>query len=452
MVLRFCTYPVAPWVSCSANTVIGYDSSVIRVAVSGLRLREGIDYILQCVDTMSHALSLLDRSCTTEERCDAVFGDIVPDMEQTYFKNITYSYPYQCTSLAAMSKSTSDTYMWGIFTPFSWQLWVLIACLPFIYGLIMTSLDFFIHRVFKDTKQRFCKPSTLPEFIFDHAAMLLGQGDRHEILRTHRRMYRDKFLCILRLSIQGMFLAFAFFCFVISSTYTAELTNILLKSTPRLEYSTFESIIFGANTLVPETRLEYFRTRWNIDPQPYSYENTTSYIDAMHLLQDGVVDGIVGNRATIEWLQNMDPDCTVSVVPSSDVAYYGPVIAWSQCVKSAVIDEMNIRIAELELDGTLEQLEKSSLRGLAVTGQTIERSCVSRTTKIGISSASGLFIIMASATGLPVCCILVKYLINIIGMSIKKYKDVFCGPFVPESKSVRSMDSYENQDSGSMSV
>ena len=452
MVYTFCTYPIAPWVSCSDGSIIGYDSSVIRVAVSGLRWREGIEYVLRCIDTKARALALLYGTCSNEDHCDAVFGDIVPDIDKIYFKNITYSYPYQCTSLAAMSKSTPDTSIWGIFTPFSWQLWVLIASLPFIYGILMTCLDFFIHRVFKDTKQRFCKPSTLPEFIFDHAAMLLGQGDRHEILRTHRRMYRDRFLCILRLSIQGMFLAFAFFCFVISSTYTAELTNILLKRTPRLEYSTFESVLFGANTLVPDSRVEYFRTRWNVEPRTYSFDNTMSYVDAMHLLQNGSVDAIVGNRVTLEWLQNMDPECTISVIPSSDVAYYGPVIAWSPCVKKPFIDEMNVRIAELELDGTLEQLSESSLRGALVTGKPQERVCVSRTTTIGISNVAGIFIIMASATGLPICFILLKYILNLIHAGIRKYKGFFCGPHIPKSKSHKSMDSYENQNSESMSV
>jgi hypothetical protein len=172
----------------------------------------------------------------------------------------------------------------------------------------------------------------------------------------------------------------------------------------------------------------------------------------MHLLQNGSVDAIVGNRVTLEWLQNMDPECTISVIPSSDVAYYGPVIAWSPCVKKPFIDEMNVRIAELELDGTLEQLSESSLRGALVTGKPQERVCVSRTTTIGISNVAGIFIIMASATGLPICFILLKYILNLIHTGIRKYKGFFCGPHIPKSKSHKSMDSYENQNSESMSV
>jgi len=451
MVLTFCTYPVFPWVSCSDASIIGYDSSVIRTAASGLRWREGVDYILRCLETKTETIESLFLPCGDVSHCDAVFGDIVPDIDRSYYKNITYSQPYQCTSLAGMTKSAPDTNIWGIFTPFTWQLWVLLISLPFMYGVIMTCLDFFIHRAFKDTKHSLCKPSTFPEFVFDHASVMLGQGDRHEILRSHRRMYRDRFLCILRMSIQIMFLAFAFLCFVISSTYTAELTNILIKREPRLEYTSFESLLFDGRTVVPSDRLEYFRTRWNVEPESLTFENSSTYIDAMHGLQDGTYDGIIANRASLQFLQNMDPDCSVSIVPKSDVAYYGPVIAWSPCVGQRSIDDMNTRIFELELDGTLEQISSSTLRDLMTSGSTNERVCVSRTTTIGIRNVAGVFVILASATGIPASCIVLKFIMDIVRRFLKKHRDFLCGTQpIRKNKSGKSMDSYESPGSDSI--
>jgi len=451
MVLSLCTYPVFPWVSCSDLSIIGYDSSVIRQAASGLRWREGVDYVIRCLETKNDVLSSLFLPCGDPTHCDAAFGDIVPDIDRSYYRNITYSQPYQCTSLAAMTTSTSDTNIWSIFTPFSWQLWVLLISLPFMYGVIMTCLDFFIHRVFKDTKHSLCKPSTLPEFVFDHASVMLGQGDRHELLRSHRRMYRDRFLCVLRMTIQIMFLAFAFLCFVISSTYTAELTNILIKREPRLSYTTFESLLFDGRTIVPRSRLEYFRTRWNVEPESITFENSTTYMDAMRGLQNGTYDGIIANRDSLQFLENMDSDCSVSIVPKSDVAYYGPVIAWSPCVRQPIVKDMDSRILELEMDGTLEQISSSTLRDIMSFRGTSERTCVSRTTTIGIRNVAGVFVILAAATSVPVCFIVSKYIVGMMIRFFKKHRDFVCGVApIRKNKSVKSMDSYESPESESV--
>lgn len=450
MVLVLCTYPILPWVQCSGDTIIGFDGNLIRTAASGLRWREGVDYIIRCVASKTDAFRLL-RGCGREDHCDAVFGDIAPDTSRTYLNNVTYSSPYQCTSLAAMTTSESDTNIWSIFTPFSWQLWVLLISLPFIYGLMMTCLDFFIHRVFRDTKHSLCKPSTLPEFVFDHASMMLGQGDRHEILRSHRRMYKERFLCLVRLTIQIMFLTFAFMCFVISSTYTAELTTILLKKTPRLKYTSFERLLLEGTTLVPRDRLRYFRSRWSVNPTSYVYENTDSYLNAMAFLRNETVDGIIGNRATLQWIQEMNTDCSVSIVPSSDIAYYGPVIAWSPCVSQVVINDMNARIVDMEMDGTIEQIAESSLRGLSISGNILERQCVTRTSTIGIRNVGGVFVIMACGTAVPICFIVSKYILDLIKHILTRYQGALFGIGMKNTKSVKSMDSYE-QDSDSVSA
>jgi len=350
-----------------------------------------------------------------------------------------------------MTTSESNTNIWSIFTPFSWQLWVLLISLPFIYGLMMTCLDFFIHRVFRDTKHSLCKPSTLPEFVFDHASMMLGQGDRHEILRSHRRMYKERFLCLVRLTIQIMFLTFAFMCFVISSTYTAELTTILLKKTPRLKYTSFERLLLEGTTLVPRDRLRYFRSRWSVNPTSYVYENTDSYLNAMAFLRNETVDGIIGNRATLQWIQEMNMDCSVSIVPSSDIAYYGPVIAWSPCVSQVVINDMNARIVDMEMDGTIEQIAESSLRGLSISGNIMERQCVTRTSTIGIRNVGGVFVIMACGTAVPICFIVSKYILDLIKHILTRYQGALFGIGMKNTKSVKSMDSYE-QDSDSVSA
>lgn len=307
-------------------------------------------------------------------------------------------------------------------------------------------IDWIIHKSF-DEKRRLCNPAKFVEFVFDHSAMMMGQGDRHEILRTHKRMYRSRFLCLLRLSIQFMFLCFAFLCFVMSSLYTAELTNLLIKREPKIVHKSFSDMIEQRDdVLVPSSRIQYFQNRWNVNLMPYSYENTTYYQRALELLLDGDVSGIVGNRATLLWLQKQDTKCTVSAIPESDIGYYGPVIAWSACVNPGVIDDVNLRIVDMEMDGTLEDVASSVIRDLSISGEPALRECVTQTTTIGVPNVSLVFIILGASMCLPFLLVVCRY-VYIFGMSVWNR----CAPELVRqlkvSKSVKShMDSSEGKD------
>ena len=440
--MTLCTYPILPWIDCSNDSVVGFEGNVVRRAVIGLGRREGIDFIMRCMSTKSMVFDAL-KMCDTVDRCDAAFGDISSDITAGLMYNLTYSTPYQCTSLAAMTTSVADTEPWAIFKPFTWQLWVLLLSIPFVYGFLLSSIDVFIHRKYNDLSHGLCKPSTISEFVFDHASLMLSQGDRHEILRTHRKMYKDRFLTMLRMAIQIVFLTFAFMCFVISSTYTAELTTNLIQRTPRLRYTSIDELLFEGNPIVPEERIEYFRSRWSVDPLTYRYENTASYRNAMTFLLNGSIDGIIGNRVTLQWLQNTDTDCTVSVIPSSDTAYYGLVVAWSKCASREVIQGMNIRINEMEMDGTIEQLAKTSLRALSMTGSMNERKCVSTTTTIGINNVSGVFVIMACGILVPISLFSIKYMIDFARYILHQNRTVIFGIESKSTKSTNTMDSHD---------
>ena len=440
MVLRLCTYPLIPWVDCTNNGYLGFDPNIIRIAFSGLRFRENVNYVIRCLDTKTEAIQALT-NCSSILGCDAVFGDIVPDIDFAIENNVTYSYPYQCTSMVALVRSTSKR-IGGIFSPFTWQLWLVLVSLPVVIGLVLTFLDWIIHKSFGEDRN-LCSPSKFTEFVFDHSAMMLGQGDRHEIIRSHKKMYRSKFLCALRITIQLSFLTFAFLCFVMSSLYTAELTNLLIKRAPSIEYPTFDSLLETNNVLIPVSRTNYFQNRWNVNLSPYIFNNTESYTTAVSMLRNGTVNGIIGNRATLQWIQKLDTQCTVSIVPGSDVGYYGPVIAWSPCVTEDVKVAMNERIAELELDGTLEQVASTVIRDLSISGEPRERTCVSKTTTIGFSEVYLVFIILASGMSLPFTVIMWRFIYIGCGMLYKRiYKPILRNmKFV---KSVKSMDSYES--------
>jgi hypothetical protein len=260
------------------------------------------------------------------------------------------------------------------------------------------------------------KPTTLSGLVFDHASMMLSQGGNYEILNQYRGIRKSRFLIMVRMAIKFLFLTFAFACFVISSTYTAELTNILIQRKPRLKYTSIEDILLGdGKIIIPDERQQYFRYRWNIDPETRIFENTDSYKDAVEMLMNGSFDGFVGNRVTLQWLQNMNGDnCMVSLIPSSDINYYGPVIAWSTCMPKVVIQDVNRRIVEMEMDGEIERIAETSLREFTLSGYQDERPCVTSTTTIGLNNVGGVFVILGCGVFLPVCLFIVKYIMVIV--------------------------------------
>jgi len=170
----------------------------------------------------------------------------------------------------------------------------------------------------------------------------------------------------------------------------------------------------------------------------------------MYKLQNGTYDGIIANRASLKFLENMDQDCSVSIIPKSDIAYYGPVIAWSPCVRQLVVRDMDSRILDLEMDGTLEQISLFTLRDMMMSHDVEERVCVSRTTTIGIRNVAGVFLILVVATGVPVCFIVSKYTVDMISRFFRKNRAFFYDTTIRKNKSGKSMDSYESPESESV--
>lgn len=236
---------------CDMGTApFGYGVSVTRTLESRSGNDQGKDFVIDCLPTRTHVLESLE-TCD----CDAGIGNFDGAMYTMISNtNLSFSAPYHPSSYGIIQRrSTRDTNIWGLFLPFTASLWVLVLATPGIVAIFMTYFSWTISK-YKKVPFSF---DVFPQYIFQNTMSLLNDYTKVEYMDWHGRM---PYMLILKFLLQSMLVTYAFFCLIVTSVYTAQLTNLILVQNLYTKEATFSQIVDKTQHLViPDTLTEFFK-------------------------------------------------------------------------------------------------------------------------------------------------------------------------------------------------
>lgn len=415
--MTYCTFDTRPFVTCPEDGgIYGLGISVANT----IELYQGNEmsgeYEPVCLSSRKELLDKLE-AC----ECDAAVGDfsyhLFPELRGT---GIQLSTPYHPTTYLVVQRNNprESSSIWNLFKPFTTGLWLLVIFTPLALAVFMTFFTWAISR-YKKTKFSL---GVFPQYMFQNALAFLNDYTSVQYMDWQGP---SSYMIILKFLLQSMLVAYAFLCLIVTSVYTAELTNIILRSSLRQETETFESIVKGTTTLsVPIEMQQYFRTRYNVDTFPWLPDSTQNLTDQLEHLRTGVIDGIVTTGETALWaLKNQNPECRLSVNPNAYKLNSGHVILYSPCVSAQDILVRDRVIIEYTQRGIFEFVSQSILGDFDVSS-TLE-GCVGPQSVISIYDVAGGWVILAVGVAAPFLFALSRYLYFLVKKCIAVYGSFF---------------------------
>jgi len=308
--------------------------------------------------------------------------------------------------------------MWELFKPFTVGLWMLVIFTPLALAAFMTFFSWAISRYKKTTFSM----GVFPQYMFQNALAFLNDYTSVQYMDWQGP---SAYMLVLKFLLQSMLVAYAFLCLIVTSVYTAELTNIILRSSLRQETETFESIVKGTTTLsVPFELQQYFRTRYNVETFPWVPDATQNFTDQLDNLRAGAIDGIVTTGETALWaIKNKNPGCLLSVNPTAYAPIVGQVILYSPCVSLSDVISRDRLIVEFTQRGIFEFVAESILGDFDISSTFA--GCVSPPSAISIYDVAGGWVILAVGIAGPFLFALSRYLYFLVKKCIAVYGSFF---------------------------
>lgn len=333
--------------------------------------------------------------------------------------NVSLSYPYQPTAYAVIrtTDQTRDT-IWGLFRPFTPGLWILVIFTPFMLAVFMTFFAWIISK-YKKTSFSF---SVLPQYSFQNTLSFLNDYTRVEYLDWDGNMpYMFGLKCLL----QNMLVAFAFLCLIVTSVYTAQLTNIIISSAMLSESLTFEEVVRSTEKLViPNELSPYFETRFNSRYEQWVSNSTPDFLDQVERVRSGEIDGLVAMVGPSLWaLETNNRDCTLTVNGNSYKLVTGHAFLYSTCVKPDFINRRDTIIRDVTQRGVTDSILGSILGNYFVSKKPLK--CTGKSSSINIHDLAGGWVILAGAVALPFLLSVTRYLYYLLIKWISAYGGVF---------------------------
>lgn len=389
----------------------------------GIEVQESA-YSIKCLDTKGDVVDLLQ-----ECACDIGLGDfttlsrvVVRDV------NISFSPPIHVTAYAVITRTHSQANIWALFKPFQPSLWVLILLTPFFLAIFMTYFAWTISKYKNDNSFRW---SSLPQFTFQNTMSLFNEYSDVEYMDWKGK---HPYMVLLKMSLQGMLVAYAFLCLIIAAVYTAELTNMIFDRRMQRQERTFEEIIRTAETLYsPPELMSYIRSRYNINPNVWIPESTESVIDIVRRVRQGTIDAAIGTYTVLAWAAyRASGKCDVSLTKGT---FSPEVLLYSGCIDSQTKAQIDARIYALKQRGVFDQLEESLLPKYDINAPL---PCFApQQEAISIYDLGGGWVILAGAVCIPFLLTVSRYLYYLLWQCVQTYGTIFVLP--PTFDGSRSM-------------
>jgi ABC-type amino acid transport substrate-binding protein len=399
-----CTVDNEPFVDCSSGIASGYDVEVFRSIGFALGWIENVQYTFTCLPSFNDVLNGL-KSCD----CDAAIGSITPTPSRVTIDGFKFSIPYLCSSLAVLTREEVTADPWSFFKPFSLGVWMLVLFTPVAFGTFMTVLASIASRGGYGTGTTDTAEigidwaKRLPVSIVETYNAILGSantGADELILPGTTDRYAYQVL------LRTLFMVYLFFALVISALYTANLASLAIQRKLDPVVTDVNSIVAkpGLKILTNPIYVQPLRSRYNIDAIPWTwFQNTTSAIEAADGVRNGTYDALISDRGILAWLSRQSETCEVTLVPKSDIVYFGTSIAFSPCVNQSIVDSVNYRILEIQSNGELERVARTSLsilftQTVGINGDIVNPTCLP-SSQITVDEIYGLWIILAAVFG-----------------------------------------------------
>jgi hypothetical protein len=410
--IRYCAYDTKPYITCpETGQPFGFGVTVASTIESTI---QG-DISFTCLASRQDVLDAL-KNCD----CDVGIGGFtVETLAILKGTNVSLSYPYQPTAYAIIRRTehTGGT-IWGMFRPFTPGLWILVIFTPFMLAVFMT---FFAWIISKYKKTSFSL-SVLPQYSFQNTLSFLNDYTTVEYLDWDGNMpYMFGLKCLL----QGMLVAFAFLCLIVTSVYTAQLTNIIISSTILSESLTFEEVVRSTEKLViPNELSSYFETRFNSRYGQWVPNSTADFLDQVERVRSGEIDGLVAMVGPSLWtLETNNRDCTLTVNRNSYKLVTGHSFVYSTCVNQDFINQRDMIIRDVTQRGITELQTGSILGKYFVSNEPLK--CAGKSSSINIHDLAGGWVILAGAVALPFLLSVTRYLYYLLIKCISAYGGVF---------------------------
>jgi hypothetical protein len=410
----FCTYDFEPYTSCTETGVYGVSSSIVNTieATQGNEIIN--DYIIVCLSSRSEVLEKL-KTC----ECDigvGAFGTTAHNLVRT--TNMTISYPYAGSAYGMIVyHGQRQSTVWGLFKPFTAGLWILVAFTPLALAVLMT---FFSWAISKYKKTSFSL-SLLPQYAFQNTLSFLNEYTHVEYMdwNGHR-----PYMLILKFLLQSMLVAYAFLCLIVTSVYTAQLTNVILTRDFLQPETTFRDLIRNLGTIrTPPELVPVFQSIFNREPVVWVPDTTLNVTDELERVRRRETDGLIVPVETGLWaLHTQNADCQLDMNPRG-YKLTGQVMVFGQCVDQRSIDIRNRVILEIGQKGVLGAQSEVVLGDYHVSRP--PPRCTMQETKITIHDVAGGWIILAIAACLPFIATVSRYVYYLAVKCITLYGNIF---------------------------
>lgn len=409
-----CTYDIDPYVSC-------VDGRYVDVT-------DGITY--DCLE---------DRRTVLEEvnacRCDVGLGLFHGGDNATIVRRV-----FGTTYVLVTRRYDAREAMWTVFSPFEPSLWVLVMLTPLAVAIAMTYFSWAISWY----KKKAFDIAVLPQYAFQNTLALLN--DYTSVDYRLDWTGRKRYMILLKFFLQSMLVSYAFLCLVITSVYTAQLTNILF-----------------ANTMVDDNQYVYIdeldAQGMNGDvlvPRDISYLLSTMPNDVLY---DATTQGVLDVVRRV--VDNAPQTQTPRVVAPLEAAVYAIEKAGVEChvslqlVRGLTNDVTNVASPCLNAYDVAIMFNKTSIARVAHMNSFLRAfvrrrtACTENVPRIGIRDISGGWIIVSISIAIPLLLTVGRYLFFLARKCIAQYGHMFVLPFSSSSEGSNvSNQSLDDDDSG----
>jgi hypothetical protein len=264
--------------------------------------------------------------------------------------------------------------------------------------------------------------SSLLQFTFQNTMSLFNEYSDVEYMDWKGK---HPYMVLLKMSLQGMLVAYAFLCLIIAAVYTAELTNMIFDRRMQRQDRTFEETLRMAQTLyAPPELMAYMRGRYNINPNLWTPESTESVIDIVRRVREGVIDAVVGTYSVLVWAVYQSPGiCDLSLQKGT---FAPEVLLYSGCIDSNTKEQIDARIYGLKQRGVFDQLEESLLPKYDINAPM--PCAVSQQEAIGIYDLGGGWVILAGSVCIPLALTVSRYMYYLLYQCVQTYGNIFVLP------------------------
>ena len=412
----FCTYDFQPYTTCTNDGgIYGIGSSIVNTIEATQGNEFFNDYTIRCLSSRTEVLDKL-KSC----ECDVGVGDFnEAAFNLIRSSNMSISYPYRPEAYGIITRrKPRESTIWGLFRPFTVELWILVGMTPLMLAVAMT---FFSWAISKYKKTSF-SISLLPQYAFQNTMSFLNEYTSIEYMDWHGH---SPYMLTLKFMLQSMLVAFAFLCLIVTSVYTAQLTNVILTREFFQEELSFTDTMRTLDKLIsPPELIPFFQTIYNRETTVWVPDSTQNFTDQLDRIRRGETDGLIASVGAGLWaLKTKNEDCRLDLNPHSYKLVNGQVFVFSPCLDQGVIDQRNRVILEIGQRGILEAQSKVVLGEFYVT--TPPSVCNIRESAVTIHDLAGGWVILAVAVCLPLVATIARYLYYLARKCITMYGNIF---------------------------